>query len=102
MGIRFASNKRAVAICDVCGFQYKLKELRKLIVKGRDTNVKACQECWDPDHPQLHLGEYPVDDPQALRDPRPDNAEYAQSRAQIIPARPLVATGFVGTVTVVT
>ena len=102
MGVRFASNKRAVAICDVCGFQYKLKELRKLIVKGRDTNVKACQECWDPDHPQLHLGEYPVDDPQALRDPRPDNAEYAQSRAQIIPARPLVATGFVGTVTVVT
>lgn len=102
MGVRFASNKRAVAICDVCGFQYKLKELRKLIVKGRDTNVKACQECWNPDHPQLHLGEYPVDDPQALRDPRPDNAEYAQSRAQIIPARPLVATGFVGTVTVVT
>jgi hypothetical protein len=34
VGIRFASNKRAVAICDVCGFQYKLKELRNLIVKG--------------------------------------------------------------------
>jgi len=102
MGVRFASNKRAVAICDVCGFHYKLKELRNLIVKGRDTNVKACQECWDPDHPQLHLGEYPVDDPQDLRDPRPDNAEYAQSRAQIIPAFQVVATGFVGTVTVVT
>lgn len=102
MGQRFASNKRAIALCDVCGFQYKLKELRNLIVKGRDTNVKACQECWDPDHPQLHLGEYPVDDPQALRDPRPDNAEYAQSRAQIIPVRAVVTTGFVGTVTVVT
>lgn len=102
MGQRFASNKRAIALCDVCGFQYKLKELRNLIVKGRDTNVKACPECWDPDHPQLHLGEYPVDDPQALRDPRPDNAEYAQSRAQIIPVFQAVGTGFVGTVTVVT
>jgi hypothetical protein len=101
MGQRFASNKRAIALCDVCGFQYKLRELRNLIVKGRDTNVKACPECWDPDHPQLHLGEYPVDDPQALRDPRPDNAEYAQSRAQIIPAFQAVGTGFVGTVTVV-
>lgn len=99
MGQRFASNKRAVALCDVCGFQYKLKELRNVIVKGRDTNVKACPECWDPDHPQLHLGEYPVDDPQALRDPRPDNAEYAQSRAQIIPVRQAVGTTFVGTVT---
>ena len=102
MGQRFASNKRAIALCDVCGFQYKLKELRNVIVKGRDTNVKACPECWDPDHPQLHLGEYPVDDPQALRDPRPDNAEYAQSRAQIIPVRQAVGTMFVGTATVTT
>ena len=102
MGVRFASNKRALGICDVCGFQCKLKELRNLIVKGRDTNVKACQECWDPDHPQVHLGEYPVNDPQALRNPRPDNAEYAQSRAQIIPAFQIVGTGFVGTVSVST
>jgi hypothetical protein len=26
--------------------------------------------------PQLQLGMYPVDDPQALRDPRPDNSYY--------------------------
>jgi hypothetical protein len=102
MGQRFASNKRAVALCDVCGFQYKLRELRNVIVKGRDTNVKACPECWDPDHPQLHLGEYPVDDPQALRDPRPDNAEYAQSRAQRIPVTQVVGTGFTRSVTIVT
>ena len=69
---RFASNKRAIAECDICGFQYKLRDLRDLIEKGRNTNLKACNECWNPDHPQLKLGEFPVDDPQAIEDPRPD------------------------------
>lgn len=80
MGHRFASGKKALAICDVCGFQYKLGQLRKLVEKGRVTETKACPECWDPDHPQLHLGEVPVEDPQALRDPRPDSAELVASR----------------------
>ena len=102
MGVRFASNKRAVAICDVCGFQYKLKELRNLIVKGRDTNVKACQECWDPDHPQLRVGERPVFDPQALRNPRPDSAGYGQSRELVMPVAQVVGTLFIGQVTVTT
>tara|TARA_R110000796_G_scaffold64810_2_gene149980 strand:- start:1321 stop:1686 length:366 start_codon:yes stop_codon:yes gene_type:complete len=74
MGARFASNKRAIAYCDVCGFQYKLKDLKELVVKGVNTNIKACTECWNPDHPQLKLGEFPIDDPQALRDPRPDQS----------------------------
>jgi hypothetical protein len=102
MGQRFASDKRAIAECDICGFRYKLKELRNLIVKERDTNVKACPECWDPDHPQLKLGMYPVDDPQAIRNPRPDFTGYAQSRAQIVPAFQAVGTGFIGQVTVTT
>ena len=38
----------------------------------------VCPVCWDPDQPQLQLGMYPVDDPQALRNPRPDNT-YRQS-----------------------
>jgi hypothetical protein len=75
---RFASGKRAIAECDVCGQRYKLKQLRKLIVKTKTTNILACPECWNPDHPQLQLGMYPVDDPQALRDPRRDNS-YFQS-----------------------
>jgi hypothetical protein len=74
MGNKFASSKNALALCDVCGFQYKLRELKNLFVKGRDTNIKACPECWDPDHPQLKLGEFPVDDPQAIRNPRPDQS----------------------------
>ena len=78
---RYASAKNAIAECDVCGFRYKLKELRNLIEKGRDTNIKACPECWNPDQPQLRLGEFPVDDPQAIRDPRPDFASLTSSRA---------------------
>jgi hypothetical protein len=80
MSNRFASGKNALAICDVCGFQYKLGRLKNLIRKGKDTNIKACPECWNPDQPQLHLGEFPVDDPQALRDPRPDSSELTASR----------------------
>ena len=102
MGNRFASSQRALGICDVCGFQYKLRELRNVFVKRRDTNIKACPECWDPDQPQLQLGEYPVDDPQAIRNPRPDSPEYAESRANIIPLRSVPCAGFVGTVTVTT
>ena len=106
MGDRFASAKKAIALCDVCGFQYKLKELRNLVVKGRDTDLKACPECWNPDNPQLNLGETPVHDPQALRDPRPDSNQFAASRAQIIPVRSVVdsggtiGTGFIGQATV--
>jgi hypothetical protein len=100
MATQFASSQKALGVCDVCGFTYRLRELRNLVEKGRDTNLKACRECWSPDHPQLKLGEFPVHDPQALRDPRPDSNQYAQSRALILPMKSVVGTGFVGTVTV--
>ena len=58
MSSRFASSKNALAMCDVCGFQYKLRQLKDLVRKGVSTNIKA----------------YPVDDPQAIRDPRPDTS----------------------------
>ncbi len=99
---RFASGRKSLAICDICGFQYKLRELRDLIVKGRNSNLMACPECWNPDQPQLSLGSFPVNDPQAIRNPRPDYNQYAQSRAQVIPVRGVVGTGFIGTVTVTT
>lgn len=79
---RFASGKRAIAECDVCGQRYKLKRLKPLVIKTKITNIMACPECWNPDHPQLQLGMYPVDDPQALRNPRPDNS-YQQSGLNI-------------------
>jgi hypothetical protein len=62
------------------GFSTSLRELKELIVKGNKTNIKACPECWNPDQPQNRLGEFPVEDPQALRDPRPDSAELVASR----------------------
>lgn len=107
---RFASDKNAIGECDVCGFQYKLRELRGLVVNSILTSTKACPTCWNPDHPQNSLGKYPVDDPQAIKDPRPDFAGYAQSRAQIIPVPhsrswgqpPIVGTGFLGSVVVST
>jgi len=49
-----------------------LKELRIQILKTKPYRVKVCNSCWDPDQPQLSLGLYPVNDPQAVREPRPD------------------------------
>ena len=69
---RFSSGKFAIAECDRCGQRYKLKELRKLTIKTKQVSIKVCPECWEPDQPQLSLGLYPVDDPQAVREPRPD------------------------------
>lgn len=111
----FASSKKALGICDICGFTYKLRRLRDIIRKGINTNLKACPECWSPDHPQLKLGEFPINDPQALRDPRPDSAELEASRNIQFGFDPvglnnpfglapnnLLATGFIGNVTVTT
>lgn len=72
MGNRFASGKKAIAECDRCGQQFKLKKLRTEIIKTKKYELLVCPECWDPDQPQLQLGMFPVDDPQALRNPRRD------------------------------
>jgi len=72
MPSQFSSGKYAIAECDRCGQRYKLKELKKLVVKQQIKNILVCPSCWEPDQPQLSLGMYPVDDPQAVRNPRPD------------------------------
>ena len=72
MGNRFASGKYSIAMCDRCGQQFKLKKLKMEVIKTKLYQLKVCEECWDPDHPQLQLGMYPVDDPQGVRDPRKD------------------------------
>ena len=78
MPSKFASGKYAIAQCDRCNFRYKLSELKTQILKTKPYKIKVCKTCWDPDHPQLSLGLYPVDDPQAVREPRPD-VSYLQS-----------------------
>lgn len=127
MGNRFASGIRAIAQCDRCGQRYKLKELKTEVIKQRRYELRVCPECWDPDHPQLMLGTFPVDDPQALRNPRRDTTYYtsgidvngylsggsrdiqwgwspvggARNFDDALTPNNLVATGFVGTVTIV-
>ncbi len=78
MSYPFASGKWAIAICDRCGQQFKLKTLKTEIIKTKRYNLLVCDSCFDPDHPQLQLGMYPVNDPQALRNPRRDTT-YQQS-----------------------
>ena len=72
MGNRFASGKYSIAMCDRCGQQFKLKKLKFEVIKTKLYQLNVCEECWDPDHPQLQLGMYPVDDPQGVRQPRKD------------------------------
>ena len=80
MANRFTAGVKAIAECDRCGIRVKLKDLKKLVVKTKQVSIKVCNECWEEDHPQLLLGLYPVSDPQAVRDPRPDFAGYVQNR----------------------
>ena len=128
MSNQFASGKRAISQCDRCNFRFKLKELRIEIIKTKPYQLYVCRQCWDPDHPQLMLGTFPVDDPQALRNPRRDTTYVTSglladgfngggSRdiqwgwnpvggssffdASLTPNN-LVATGFVGTVVILT
>lgn len=127
MSNRFASGKWAISTCDRCGFQYKLKELKKEVVKTKTYNLLVCPTCWTPDQPQLQLGMYPVSDPIGLRDPRPDRSYVtsglladgnlgegsrnifwgwnpvggASSFDDPLTPNPLVAFGQVGTVTVI-
>ena len=63
----YASAKLAIALCDRCGFQYKLLDLKK-----EWNGFKTCPECFESKHPQLNPHTAPSD-PQALYDPRPNN-----------------------------
>lgn len=82
MASKYASGKNSIAECDRCGQRYKLSELKKEIIKTKLFQIKVCPTCWDPDQPQLSLGLYPVNDPQAVREPRPD-VSYVTSGTDI-------------------
>lgn len=78
MSNRFSSGKYSIAMCDRCGQKFSLKELRTQTLKTKPYKIKVCRPCYEPDHPQLKLGMYPVFDPQAVREPRPDTS-YQQA-----------------------
>jgi hypothetical protein len=96
MPSRYSSGKYAIAQCDRCDERFMLKDLKKEIIKTRLFNLKVCPECWDPDQPQLQLGMYPVDDPQAVREPRPDVSYQASgtSGLQILLTNSTAPDGF--------
>lgn len=112
----FAYGKHALADCDVCGATHPYRSLREVIVRREPTGVRACSDCWDPDHPQNEQGMYPVIDPQALRNARPDLGLTASRDTQWgwnpvggargydagLTPNDLVAEGQVGSVTVTT
>jgi hypothetical protein len=79
MPSKYASAKNSIAQCDRCGFRFKLKQLKTLVIKTKNVNILVCPECWEPDQPQLLLGMTPISDPQAVRNPRPDSPSYYQS-----------------------
>jgi len=87
VGNRFAAGKKAIAECDRCGQRFRLNLLKTEIIKTKKYDLLVCPECWDPDHPQLQLGMWPVDDPQALRNPRPDRSYVVSG---------LLADGYLG------
>jgi len=62
----YASDRLAYGVCDITGFRYRLRDMRKTwdgLLVGPDQ--------WSPKEPQLMPKPTAVD-PQALKDPRPD------------------------------
>jgi len=97
---RYASAKYAYGISDRSGFRYRLREMRKEwngLLVGPDE--------YEEKHPQLEAPNVGAD-PQALRNPRPDQAEtfsvtlYTDSVGQKVPVPR--AVGKTGIVTVTT
>lgn len=76
----YAQGKKAYGFCDRCSFRFKLSHLYEEIEDGRPNGLKVCRVCLDEDHPQLRLGETPVDEFQSLRDPRPDTGQAESQR----------------------
>tara|TARA_R100001377_G_scaffold70215_1_gene45629 strand:- start:566 stop:880 length:315 start_codon:yes stop_codon:yes gene_type:complete len=64
-----ATGKEAYGICDITGFRYKLREMKKTwdgLLVGADQ--------WSPKHPQLDRKSFKADS-QALKNARPDTSD---------------------------
>lgn len=103
----YASGRHAYGISDRSGRRYRLRDM-----KTEWTGAKVGPDEFEPKHPQL-FPPRAFPDPQALRDPRPENELTEQRSIQhgynpvgfqdipgVTPPNNLVAEGEVGTVTV--
>ena len=85
----FASNKNAYGICDISGFRYRLKDMRKTwdgLLVGPDQ--------YDPNHPQLQPSHKPAA-PEALRDPRP-NTDFEVGQGKVVTTEDPIGTMLIG------
>ena len=101
----YTRGKYAFGYCDMTGFRYPLKDLVPEIVNQRPTGFLVGKDVVDPDQPQLQLGKVRVDDPRALRNPRPDRGlDESRILSSFDPVGQvgLGCSGHVGIVTVVT
>jgi hypothetical protein len=73
VGSPYASGRKALGICDRCGWTYLLDKLKTERQNMTLSNILVCPECWDPDQPQNRIGRIDMSDPQALRNPRIDS-----------------------------
>ncbi len=98
--MNYASESSLNGCCDICGFRYKLSDLRALVVDYTLTDIRACPSCWNEDHPQYGL-KYLRDltDPYPARDPRPGDIAEAPTWFGWSPVSSLEAVGELGTVT---
>ena len=63
----YAVGKFAKGLCDRCGFEYLLQDLRE-----EWNNLKVCEECYEPKAAQIDPIAKPSDN-EALYKPRPNN-----------------------------
>lgn len=84
MANRFASNRRAFGFCDRCGFRGPLRTFTYVYILGKQQNIKVCKECQDYRNGDNEAywwgilgGQKAANDPQALRNPRPDTNRNA-------------------------
>lgn len=76
----YAKAKYAFGFCDKTGFKYPLKDLVPEYNNGVKTGFLVGRDVVDPDQPQNFLGRLKINDPQSLRNPRPDTS-LIESRA---------------------
>tara|TARA_R100001591_G_scaffold8618_1_gene15395 strand:+ start:363 stop:809 length:447 start_codon:yes stop_codon:yes gene_type:complete len=100
----YAKAKHAFGFCDKTGFRYPLKDLVPEYNNGVKTGFLVGRDVVDPDQPQNFLGRIKINDPQSLRNPRPDRS-LIESRSLFgfdpVGNDAVFMTAFVGRVSVI-
>ena len=70
-----AKGKYAFGICDRTGLRYPIGDLVYEFTNGKRNGLRVGRDVVDKDHPQNFVGLVKSDDPQSLKDARPDSTE---------------------------